>query len=114
MKLKLIDVLESFNYPVLLQGSMSAETRYPSSFFTYWNNEVTSDGYYDNDSCVDIWDYDVNFYSDDPTRVNTIFNELITVLKSNGFIVTRRYDVLSDEPTHTGRGINLLCIERTV
>ena len=114
MKLKLIEVLESFNYPVILQGSIGADTKYPSSFFTYWNNEVISDGYYDNDNCIDIWDYDVNFYSDDPTLVNTILHDVKNVLKSNGFIITRRYDVMSDEPSHSGRGMNVLYVERTV
>ena len=114
MKRNLITVLESFGYPVLLQGSMSNDANYPSSFFTYWNNEVTSDGYYDNDSSIDIWDYDVNFYSDDPTLVNEKLRDVIHVLKENGFIVKRRYDVMSDEPTHTGRGMNVLYIERTV
>ena len=114
MKLKLIDVLESFGYPVMLQSSMNADANYPSSFFTYWNNEVTSDGFYDNCDSISIWDYDVNFYSDDPTLVNTKLNEVIKKLKEKGFIITRRYDVMSDEPTHTGRGMNVIYIERTV
>lgn len=114
MKLNLIKTLESFGYPVLLQGSMFKDAQHPSSFITYWNNEVTSDGHYDNDSSIDVWDFDVNFYSDDPTLVNTKLKEIKNVLKSKGFIVTRGYDVMSDEPTHTGRGLNVLVIERTV
>lgn len=114
MKLNLIACLESFGYPVLLQGSMLKDTQYPSSFFTYWNNEVTSDGFYDNCDSINIWNYDVNFYSDDVALVNTKLREVISELKKKGFIVTRRYDVMSDEPTHTGRGMNVLYIERTV
>ena len=35
------------------------------------------------------------------------------ILKENNFIVTGKgHDVVSDEPTHTGRGIDVKIIER--
>ena len=34
----LIEILESFGYPVMLQGSMLPDDKYPNHFFTFWNN----------------------------------------------------------------------------
>lgn len=36
MEDKLIELLESFGYPVFLQGSLGSGDDYPSSFFTFW------------------------------------------------------------------------------
>lgn len=104
---------EEFDLPIILQGSMSMEDEYPSSFFTFWNNNTTDDAFYDNAESETIWDFDLNFYSNDPASVNTTLLEAKTLLKGVGFIVNGSgYDVLSDEKTHTGRGINLIFIER--
>lgn len=55
----------------------------------------------------------MNFYSNDPNLVNTKLLEAKKIFKQNGFIVRGKgYDVASDEPTHTGRGINVLKIEK--
>ncbi len=114
VKLLLINTLtEEFDLPVIQQGSMSMDEDYPESFFTFWNNTTTDDAFYDDTESETIWDFDLNYYSDDPTSVNTILLEAKTQLKSVGFIVDGSgYDVMSDEKTHTGRGINLLFIER--
>jgi len=112
MKDLLIELLESFGYPVFLQGSLSVDEPYPNSFFTFWNNNSNTDTYYDNDEYKIVWNFDLNFYSSDPTLVNTKLIEAKTLLKENGFIVSGKgYDIASDEPTHTGRGINVLKIE---
>jgi hypothetical protein len=114
VKLLLINTLtEEFNLPVIQQGSMSMDDEYPESFFTFWNNTTSDSAFYDDTETETIWDFDLNFYSDDPTSVNTILLEAKTLLKGVGFIVDGSgYDVMSDEKTHTGRGINLLFIER--
>ena len=114
VKLLLINTLtEEFNLPVIQQGSMSMDEDYPESFFTFWNNTTTDAAFYDDTETETIWDFDLNYYSDDPTSVNTILLEAKTLLKGVGFIVDGSgYDVMSDEKTHTGRGINLLFIER--
>jgi hypothetical protein len=110
----LINTLKNeFNLPVIQQGSMSMDDVYPSAFFTFWNNSTTDDAFYDDTESETIWDFDLNYYSDDPTSVNTILLEAKTLLKGVGFIVNGSgHDVLSDEKTHTGRGINLLFIQR--
>lgn len=113
MKEQLIALLTTFGYPVLLQGSISENEPYPESFFTFWNNDTFDGSHYDNDAIAYIWDFDVNFYSTNPTLVNTTLLNAKAILKQNGWIVGGKgYDVPSDEPTHTGRGINALYIER--
>ena len=113
MKDALISLLESFGYPVRLQGSLAEDEAYPESFFTFWNNETSDGSHYDNDAISYIWDFDVNFYSVNPALVNTVLLEARTLLKNNGWIISGKgYDVASDEPTHTGRQINVIFIER--
>ncbi len=109
----LIDTLESFNYPVILQGSLSDEDEFPDSFFTFFNNDTADDAFYDNNETETIWDFDLNFYSNDPSLVNTVLVQAKPLLKVAGFIVDGiGYDVLSNNPTHTGRAINIQYIEK--
>lgn len=105
----LISTLRALGYPVKLQGSLLPDEPYPDSFFTFWNNSADGASYYSNDEGAIVWDYDVNFYSNDPTLVNTKLLEAKELLKAQGFIVSGAgYSVMSDEPTHTGRGITVL------
>ena len=105
----LIQVLEeAFGYPVSLQGSYSPEDKYPDHFFTFWNDSADGVSYYSNDEGAILWVYSLNFYSNDPVAVNTKLLEAKRVLNANGFIVTGAgYSVMSDEATHTGRGITV-------
>jgi hypothetical protein len=113
MKDELIELLNSFGYPVRLQGSLSKDEPYPNSFFTIWNNETYDGSHYDNDAINYIWDFTINFYSNNPSLVNTILIQVKTLLKSSGWIVPGKgYDVPSDEKTHTGRAIEALYIEK--
>lgn len=113
MKDEFIKILESFGFPVFQQGSLNKDEAYPESFFTFWNNESEDNEFYDNKENSYIWNFDLNFYSSDPDLVNTKLLEAKKKLKENGFIVRGKgYDVASDEPTHTGRGINVLKIEK--
>ena len=113
MKDLLVELLETFKYPVFLQGTLHEDEKYPDSFFTFFNNDTSDEKHYDNKPLSFLWDFDVNFYSNDVDLVNTILLEAIELLKQNGFIISGRgYDVMSDEPTHTGRGVNALFLER--
>lgn len=115
MKELLISLLESFGYPVFLQGSLSENEAYPESFFTFWNNDTFDNNHYDNNPISYTWNFDINFYSIDPELVNTMLLQAKTLLKQNGFIITGKgYDVASDEPTHTGRGMNALIIDNQI
>lgn len=113
VKQLLIDTISSFNYPTYQQGSMSDSDEYPDSFFTFFNNETSDDDFFDNQETITIWDFDLNIYSNDPEVVNSVLVEAKPLLKAAGFIVNGKgYDVLSDYETHTGRGINVLYIEK--
>lgn len=116
VKMLLINTLAAeFPYPVIQQGSLSTEDAYPSSFFTFFNNSALDDAFFDNTETETIWDFDLNFYSVDPVLVNTILLQAKQKLKAVGFIPDGSgHDVISDEHTHTGRGMNLLYIERKV
>ena len=115
MEYLLIQVLEeAFGYPVSLQGSYDPEDKYPDRFFTFWNDSTDGESFYDNDEGAIVWVYSLNFYSTDPVSVNNMFKIIKdtptakSVLKANGFIVTGAgYSVMSDEVTHTGRGITV-------
>lgn len=105
----LISTLETLGYPVRLQGSLFSNTRYPDHFFTYWNDAADGGTFYDDDERTIVWQYSVNIYSIDPLIVTNKLLEAKKALKEAGFIVHGAgYAVMSDEPTHTGRGITVL------
>ena len=105
----LISILNSFSYPVRRQGSFASGEEYPNHFFTFWNNDTTSSKHYNNQLKTLNHYYSVNFYSIDPEKMYQVINELITRLKENGWMVeSYGYDVASDEPTHTGRGVGIV------
>lgn len=113
MKDLLIETIEPLGYPVFLQGSLSKDEKYPESFFTFWNNSSDGKAFYDNEEHTFLWDFDLNFYSSDPTLVNSKLLEAKQLLKAAGFsIYGKGHDVASDENTHTGRGINVVKVER--
>ena len=115
VKLLLINTLNTTfqNYPIYLQGSLSDDDAYPASFFTYWNNSTADSAFYNNTETETIWDFDLNFYSNDPSLVNSVLLTAKAALKAVGFIIDGSgYDVISDEVTHTGRGMNLQFIEQ--
>lgn len=112
MEDRLIEILEGLGYPVFLQGSLLPDEPYPDSFFTYWNDSTGGQSFYDNDENSITWTYSVNFYSIDPKLVNTKLLEIKPLLKQAGFIVNGAgYSVISDEITHTGRGIDVYYLE---
>ena len=105
----LINTLEGLGYPVKLQGSMLPDESYPAHFFTFWNDAADGSGFYSNTETAILWQYSLNFYSIDPLLVNSKLLEAKQLLKSAGWIVSGAgYDVMSDEPTHTGRGITVM------
>ena len=113
MKDALIKILEKYGWPVVLQGSLAHDEAYPPSFFTFWNNETNDGSHYNNRAVSYIWDFTIYFYSTDPELANSIPLQVLTDLKSSGWIVNGKgYDVPSDEPTHTGRAIDVLYLER--
>ena len=113
MKDKLIEVLEVFELPIYQQGSLGRDQAYPDSFFTFWNRSSQGVELYDNDEHSYLWDFDLNYYTNDPATLNTKLLEAKQKLKEHGFIVFGKgYDVMSDEKSHVGRGINVKILEK--
>lgn len=105
----LISTLESLGYPIRLQGSLLPDESYPDHFFTFWNDSADGESFYNNTESAIVWQYSLNFYSTDPLLVNSKLLEAKTLLKNKGWVVSGAgYSVMSDEPTHTGRGITIL------
>jgi hypothetical protein len=107
---KFIDVVESLGYPVIMQGTLSGD--YEKSFFTWWNNESVGEAHYDNAEQSTVYDFDLNAYSSAPLVPYEMLKRAKEALKSAGFIVSGNgYTVASDEPTHTGRGLNIIFVD---
>ena len=108
MEDKLIETLETLGYPVFLQGSLLPDEPYPNHFFTFWNDSADGTSFYSNEENAIVWAYSINFYSNDPRLVNSKLLEAKELLKAQGWVVSGAgYSVKSDEPTHTGRGIEI-------
>ena len=109
MEDELLKVLETFKYPIYQQGSMSNNDEYAPTFITFWNNSSDDLATYDNDDHGTAWAYTVNVYSDDPSVKVSLMDSIRTALKAAGWIPqSRGYDISSDEPTHTGRGLDVI------
>lgn len=112
MEDQLLEILTSFKYPVYRQGSMSDDEAYPPTLITFWNNDSPDHAHYDNSEYGSAWDYTVFVYSSDPTLVYSVLMDIRTALKNAGWIVpSKGFDVASDEPTHTGRAIEVFYLE---
>ena len=113
VKQLLIDTLHGFGYPVRLQGTLNPEEEYPATFFTYWNSSSTDWHPYDNAPTGYEWSFDVNLYSTDPALTNTLLRQVRKALEAKGFIIDGQgFDVPSDRETHTGRGIDVMYVEK--
>lgn len=111
----LLQLLNSFGFPVMLQGSLGENDAYPDHFFTFWERPSYDGVHYDNNATTCIYDYDVNFYSNNPDYPYKYIKDAKKLLQANGFMLSGNgYGVASDEPTHTGRGIRALYEEREV
>ena len=112
MEDNLITLLSTFKYPVIRQGSLGENEKYPDTFFTFWCNEETEHSAYDNDTLNSDNDFDVNVYSVDDSLVYSLQRQARDLLKTNGWTITERgYDVASDEITHTGRGMSVVYLK---
>ena len=103
----LIDILESFKYPVFRQGSLSDSDPYPETFITFWCNASPDHSHYDDHEYGTAWDFGVYVYSAIPNTCYTLTAEIRTALKAAGWIVpSQGFDVTSDEASHIGRGLD--------
>ena len=109
----LIKTIEELGYPIIKQGSLSEDETYPETFFTFWNNSSDDGSHYDNEPNTYIWDFDLNVYSRNPEIIDELLLKAKEKLIKKEFIVNGKgHDLISDEPTHIGRGINVQIIEK--
>lgn len=112
MEDSLITLLESLKYPVYRQGSLTQENGYPDSFFTFWNNDSPDHSHYDNQTYGTEWNFSVYFYSNNPALTYSVIDATRILLKQNHWIVpSKGFDVASDLPSHTGRGLTIFYLE---
>lgn len=112
MEDNLIEILESFGYPVYRQGSMSNDEAYPETFITFWNFDSPDHSFYNNSDYGAEYGYNVYVYSSDPELTYSELAAVRSALKEAGWIVRGRgFDVQSDEETHTGRGLEVYYME---
>lgn len=107
MRKKIISLLESFGYPVHLQGSLLYIDDYPDSFFTFWNFQNNGDLFYNNETYASDFGYWVYFYSNDPALIEEKISEVKKLLKKNSFIVKGPIDARSDIKSHTGKMLTI-------
>lgn len=99
----------------MMQGTLAPDESYPDHFFTWWERTSYDGSHYDDKAVNCVYDYDINFYSIDPSYPYKYIREAKKLLKENGFILSGNGGaVASDEPTHTGRTIEALYSEREV
>lgn len=107
MEDRLLELLESFGYPVMRQGSLG-ENPYPDTFLTFWERDGDDGSHYDNIRISVVYEYDVNVYSCDPDTAYSLMRQVVRTLKSEGFLIPGiGYDVASDEDSHIGRGVSV-------
>lgn len=105
-------VFEKIGLPYSRQGSYSDESEYPASFFTFWNPNTKEGAFYDDESHKAIWNWNVYYYTNDPSTLYSMMDRFREVAKEMGFIVEGRgYDVQSDRPDYPGRMIRVIYIE---
>ena len=104
----LIQLLETFEVPVIRQGSLAPSEKYPDTFFTFWCNSEAEQSAYDDHTVSVVYDFDVNVYSTSPSKVYDLLTEARKLFKRNGWQTPDRgHDIYSDEITHTGRGMEV-------
>lgn len=113
MKNKLIETLETLNYPVFLQGGLNDAADYPESFFTFWNFQANEETHYNNIPVSCVWGFWIYFYSTDPILVEQVPLQAKKLLADVGFIFDGKpTDANSDTQTHTGCMLTCYYIEK--
>lgn len=116
MKQRLINALKQCGFvegkTLFLQGTMNPEESYPDEFVTFWIPVTEDNAHFENELYSTDWHIYVIYYSNNPRLVNTKPKEILSVLKSNGFIPQGKgNDISSDESTHTGWAMDVIYTE---
>lgn len=106
-------VLNSFNFPVYIQGTMGEDEPYPNDFLTYWITDSQGNTYYDNAANTTDWSVNVIFYTNNIEKIKTVIPQLVKSLEENGFLINGKGQMIaSDEETHIGWIVEALYAEK--
>ena len=108
----LITLLETFNYPVIRQGSMPEAETYPDTFITFWCESDREVQAYSNQTFTAKSTFYLAAYSNAPATAYELSGQILALLKANGWqMIDRGHDVASDQDTHIGRGLTVAYTE---
>ena len=106
------EILESFGLPFCKQGSASIWDKYPETFITFWNNDSPDHAHYNDKRFGTAWDYSINVYSSDPLVTYSLLDDVQEAFEAKGWtVLSKGFDVASDEKSHSGRGIEVYKLE---
>ena len=112
---KLISILETLGYDVILQGSLDSEEEYPSSFFTYWNWENPREQYYDNKHKSVASSFQIQFYTTDMKILDSVVNQAVQLLEENDFMLDEEpINNYSDIPNYKSKTFDVIIEQRRI
>lgn len=112
IKDELLNVLNTFNYPVFLQGTIEPDAEIPDDFLTFQITGSDTAAAFDNDDALTAWDINVNYYSRNPANVSTVPVAIRAAMKAAGFIPqSRGFDLIADDPAFTGWAMDFFKLE---
>jgi hypothetical protein len=115
VKDNLITLLETFEIPVILQGTLAPDESFPDDFITFETVDSDTPQAFDNDDGVTVWTFNVNYYSNNPDKVANVPGEIRRTLKAAGFIPQGKgNDLITNEPNFTGWAMEFQFIESEV
>ena len=112
---KLEEVFEELGLPYFRQGSLAPEEPYPSpSFYTCWCIDERFADQYDNKPSVKLYTWAVYSYTNDPSKIYSLLDDVVLKASEKGFIIGAREDVDSDEAGYYGRYLVMSYIEENL
>ena len=112
IKDELLTVLNTFNYPVFLQGTIEPAAEIPDDFITFQITGSDTAAAFDDDDALTAWNINVNYYSRNPANVSTVPEQIRVALKAAGFIPQNRgFDLYSDDPAFTAWAMDFYKLE---
>lgn len=100
---KLYEVLNTYDIPVYLQGSLGKDEPYPENFITYFIEDSEGNVFYDNEPNETDWVINIVYYTHDINLIKDFIPQLINDLKINKFkVIGKGFLTPSDEPSCVG------------
>lgn len=99
--------------PYYRQGSLVEGEELPSSFLTFWNITTPEGAFYDNKPNEALWSWQIYIYTNDPSKLYSLADNLLEIAKAEGFVRQgRANDIASSIESYVGRTFSLKYIEK--